>query len=99
MTKLSRFATLATCLMVAAVVSLTAQEVIDATAMGTSTQLGKNVSVKLIIERWSTKEEQQTLTQAFHNDQIHQLYDDLDKTSPVVQILIPGTLGYTRYLN
>lgn len=94
MTKVSRFATLATCLMVATVVSVTAQEVIDATAIGTSTQLGKNVSVKLIIERWSTKEEQQTLTQAFQKGQNQGLYDALEKMKPVGRIQIPGTLGY-----
>ena len=42
-----------------------AQETIDATAMGTSTQLGKNVGVKMIITSWSTKEDQKTLSDAF----------------------------------
>ena len=47
-----------------------AQETIDATAMGTSTQLGKNVSIKLIINSWSTKEDQKTLHKHFRRDRI-----------------------------
>ena len=34
-------------------------ETIDATAMGTSTQMGRTVSVKIIIQRYSTDEERQ----------------------------------------
>jgi hypothetical protein len=40
-------------------------ETIDATAMGTSTQMGKNVSVKVTITRFSTPEEKQLLVAAF----------------------------------
>src|SRR6516165_10462574 len=94
MTKLSRFATVATCLMVAAAVSVAAQEVIDATAMGTSTQLGKNVSVKLIIQRWSTQEDKKTLDEAFAKGQNQGLVDALQKMKAVGRIQIPGTLGY-----
>ena len=52
--KLKMSATLAACLAVASLASLSAvaQETFDATAMGTSTQLGKNVSIKLIITSW-----------------------------------------------
>jgi hypothetical protein len=69
MSRISRLVALATRLTMAPAVSVAAQEVIDATAMGTSTQLGKNVSVKVIIERWSTKEDQRRSTQAFQKGQ------------------------------
>jgi hypothetical protein len=36
-------------------------ETIDATAMGTSTQMGRNVSVKLVINRFSTQEDREEL--------------------------------------
>jgi len=62
--------------------------------MGTSTQLGKNVSVKLIIERWSTKEDQKTIDDAFAKGQNQGLFDALQKMKPVGRIQIPGTLGY-----
>lgn len=94
MTKLLTFATFAACLTIAVAVSVAAQEVIDATAMGTSTQLGKNVSVKLIIERWSTKEDQKTIDDAFAKGQNQGLFDALQKMKPVGRIQIPGTLGY-----
>ena len=50
------------CLAVAAALAglaANAQETIDATAMGTSTQMGKNVSIKLIITAYSTPEDKQ----------------------------------------
>jgi len=71
-----------------------AQEVIDATALGTSTQLGKDVPVKLIISRFSTPEERQTIIQAFQKGQNQGLFDALQKMKPVGRIQIPGTLGY-----
>src|SRR6516225_9531805 len=93
MTKVVRLTVLAACL-IAAAVSVAAQEVIDATAMGTSTQLGKNVSVKLIIQRWSTKEDQKTIDDAFAKGQNQGLVNALEKMKPVGRIQIPGTLGY-----
>jgi hypothetical protein len=71
-----------------------AQEVIDATAMGTSTQMGKNISVKLIINRWSTKEDQKTLNDAFKAGQNQGLVKALEKMKSVGRIQIPGTIGY-----
>jgi hypothetical protein len=73
---------------------LTAQETIDATAMGTSTQLGKNVDVKIIITSWSTKEDRKTLDDAFKQGQNQGLVNALEKMKPVGRIQIPGTLGY-----
>ena len=40
-------------------------ETIDATAWGTSTQLGKNIGVTLIIYEWSTPDDKAALTEAF----------------------------------
>jgi len=93
MTKVVRLTVLAACL-IAAAVSVAAQEVIDATAMGTSTQLGKNVSVKLIIQRWSTQEDKKTLDEAFAKGQNQGLVDALQKMKAVGRIQIPGTVGY-----
>ena len=44
-------------------------ETIDAQAMGTSTQLGRNVGIKVIINRYSTPEERQILVDAFKRGQ------------------------------
>ena len=71
-----------------------AQEVIDATALGTSTQLGRDVPVKLIINRFSTPEERQAVIQAFQKGQNQGLYDALQKMKPDGRIQIPGTVGY-----
>ena len=71
-----------------------AQEVIDATAVGTSTQLGKNVSIKLILNSYSTKADQKTLDDAFKAGQNQGLVNALEKMKPVGRIQIPGTLGY-----
>jgi len=71
-----------------------AQETIDSTAVGTSTQLGKNVSVKIIITQWSTKQDQKTLVDAFKQGQNDGLVKALEKMKSVGRIQIPGTLGY-----
>ena len=67
---------------------------IDATAMGTSTQLGKNVSIKVIINQFSTAEDRQVLVDAFKKGQNQGLVDALSKMKPVGRIAITGTLGY-----
>lgn len=67
---------------------------IDATAMGTSTQLGANVSVKVIINRFSTNEDRQVLVAAFQKGQGPGLVDALSKMKPAGRIAITGTLGY-----
>ncbi|MBV8673270.1 MAG: hypothetical protein JOZ33_07530 [Acidobacteriaceae bacterium] len=68
--------------------------IIDATAMGTSTQLGANVSIKVTINRFSTEEERQQLIAAFKKGQSQGLVDALSKMQPVGRIAITGTLGY-----
>jgi hypothetical protein len=67
---------------------------IDATAQGTSTQLGRTVSIKVIINRFSTEEERQQLIAAFKQGQSPGLVKALSKMPPVGRIAITGTLGY-----
>ena len=67
---------------------------IDATAMGTSTQLGATVNVKVIIKRFSTEEERQQLIAAFKQGQSQGLVKALSEMEPVGRIAITGTIGY-----
>ncbi len=69
-------------------------ETIDATAMGTSTQLGRNVNVKVIIYEYSTDEDRQILVDAFKKGQNQGLVNALTKMKSVGRIAITGTLGY-----
>src|SRR5271169_4355881 len=69
-------------------------ETIDATAYGTSTQLGRNVGVTLIIYEYSTPEDRQILVDAFQKGQNQGLVNALQKMKAVGRIQIPGTLGY-----
>src|SRR5208283_308534 len=68
-------------------------EVIDATAMGTSTQLGKTVSVKIIINKYSTQEDKQAFIEAYKKGQNKGLVDALEKAPSVGNIAITGTVG------
>jgi hypothetical protein len=68
-------------------------ETIDATAMGTGTQLGKTISVKLIIYRYSTEDDRAILVDAFKKGQNQGLVDTLSKMKPVGRIAITGTVG------
>ena len=69
-------------------------ETIDARAMGTSTQMGQNVGVKVIINQFSTQEDRQVLVEAFKKGQSQGLVKALTKMKPVGRIAITGTLGY-----
>src|SRR5664279_1052900 len=69
-------------------------ETIDAIAYGTSTQLGRNVGVTLIIYEYSTPEDRQILVDAFQKGQNQGLVNALEKMKAVGRIQIPGTLGY-----
>jgi len=69
-------------------------ETIDATAYGTSTQLGRNVGVTVIIYEFSTPEDRQVLVEAFQKGQNQGLVNALQKMKAVGRIQIPGTLGY-----
>jgi hypothetical protein len=69
-------------------------ETIDATAYGTSTQLGRNVGITVIIYEFSTPETRQALVEAFQKGQNQGLVNALEKMPAVGRIQIPGTLGY-----
>ena len=69
-------------------------ETIDATAYGTSTQLGANVGVTVIIYEFSTPEDRQILVEAFQKGQNQGLVNALSNMKAVGRIQIPGTLGY-----
>lgn len=69
-------------------------ETIEATAMGTGTQLGQNVEIRLIIYDFSTLEERQVLVQAFTQGQNEGLVNALTKMRAVGRISLTGTVGY-----
>lgn len=69
-------------------------ETIDATAWGTSTQLGRNVGITLVIYEYSTPADQDILMQAFQKGQNQGLVNALEKMKAVGHISITGTLGY-----
>jgi hypothetical protein len=69
-------------------------ETIDATAMGTSTQMGGIVNVKVIIYEFSTDEDRQILIEAFKKGQNQGLVNALTKMKSVGRIAITGTIGY-----
>jgi hypothetical protein len=57
-------------------------ETIDAQAMGTNTQMGRNVAVKVIIQQFSTQEDRQVLVDAFKNGQSQGLVKALTNMKP-----------------
>jgi hypothetical protein len=69
-------------------------ETIEATAMGTGTQMGQIISVRLLIYDYSTIEERETLLQAFTKGQNQGLVNALSKMRAVGRIAITGTLGF-----
>jgi hypothetical protein len=69
-------------------------ETIDATAFGTSTQLGRNFGVKILIYEFSSPEDRDILVQAFQQGQNKGLVNALEKMKSVGRISIPGTLGF-----
>jgi len=85
-------------LLAAATLALSAddrgEEVIDATAMGTSTQMGRVISVKVTIYDFSTDEDRAILVYAFKQGQNEGLVNALTKMKSVGRIAITGTIGY-----
>jgi hypothetical protein len=69
-------------------------ETIEASAMGTSTQLGEVVGVSIEIYDFSTPEDRQLLVQAFEKGQNQGLVNALSKMKAVGHCSITGTLGY-----
>ena len=69
-------------------------ETIDATAFGTSTQLGRNFGIKIMIYEFSSPEDRDILVQSFQKGQNDGLVNALEKMKSVGRITIPGTVGY-----
>jgi hypothetical protein len=67
---------------------------IQATAMGTSTQLGRVVSVNLIIKEITSDEERAGMLQAFQQKGNEGLVNALDKMKSKGRMSVTGTLGY-----
>ena len=67
---------------------------IDATAMGTSTQLGKTISIKVNIHQFSTDEDRAILVEAYKKGQNQGLVNALTKMKAEGHIAITGTIGY-----
>ena len=69
-------------------------ETIEATAMGTGTQMGQVIGISVEIYEYSTPEDRQTLIEAFNKGQNQGLVNALTKMHAVGHISITGTLGY-----
>jgi hypothetical protein len=69
-------------------------ETIEASAMGTSTQLGQVVGISVEIYDFSTPEDRQVLVEAFEKGQNNGLVNALSKMKAVGHCSITGTLGY-----
>jgi hypothetical protein len=80
----------------ATAVSATAQvETIDARARGTSTQMGKQFDVKVIINQFSTAQDRETLKDAFTKGGQDALVSALSKMKGVGRLRLPSTVGYS----
>ena len=69
-------------------------ETIEASAMGTGTQMGAVIGVTLDIYDWSTPEDRQILIEAFKKGQNQGLVNALSKMKAVGHCSITGTIGY-----
>lgn len=69
-------------------------ETIEATAMGTGTQMGQNAGISVEIYDFSTPEERQVLVDAFNKGQNQGLVNALTKMRAVGHISVTGTIGY-----
>jgi len=69
-------------------------ETIEAQAFGTSTQMGQNIGIKVMIFEFSTEESRQALVAAYTKGQNQGLVNALSKMPAVGRIAITGTLGY-----
>lgn len=67
---------------------------IQAQAMGEQTQLGQNFGVNIIIEEFSTADDQKALLEAFSQKQNEGLVNALSKMSSKGRLSVIGTLGY-----
>jgi hypothetical protein len=69
-------------------------ETIEASAMGTGTQMGQIYEFRLVINEYSTMEDRQVLVQAFDKGQNQGLVNALSRMRAVGRVSLTGTLGY-----
>jgi len=69
-------------------------ETIEATATGTSTQMGSQFSVTLVIYDYSTPADKQILIEAFQKGKDQGLVNALSRMKAAGHIEVTGTLGY-----
>lgn len=67
---------------------------ISSNAMGTSTQLGRLVSVDIRVNSYSTAEDQKALLEAFQENGSQGLTNAVDKMASKGRIAVTGTVGY-----
>ena len=67
---------------------------IQAQAMGQAQQMGRNFSVNIIIEEFSTPDDQKVLLEAFNEKGNEGLVNALSRMKSKGRIAITGTLGY-----
>ena len=90
-----RVVALAALLLLASVASAqNKRETFGATAMGEGTYFGKTFNVTIIIEEYSTAEDQQVLLEAFNLGGNRGVVNALSKMGSKGRIAITGTLGY-----
>lgn len=70
------------------------KEVFQAVAMGQGTQMGRTFSINIIIEEYSTPEDQQALLEAFKSKGMKGLSNALSKMKTKGRLSMTGTLGY-----
>lgn len=70
------------------------KQVFQATAMGEGTQMGRTANVTIIIEEFSTADDQQALLQAFQAKGMKGLTNALSKMKAKGRLAVTGTLGY-----
>jgi hypothetical protein len=69
-------------------------EDVQAVAFGTSTQLGRTFNLNIIIQSYSTPQDQQVLLEAFNKGGNEGLVEALEKMPARGRISAPGLLGY-----
>ena len=70
-------------------------ETIDARAHGTSTQMGKDFDVKVIINQFSSPEDRAVLKAAFQKGGNDELAKALSRMKGVGRLRLPSTVGYS----
>ncbi len=81
------------CLLLAGTVMAQERITIQAYAWGTSTQMGHQLPVKIIIEQLSTAEDQKTLLDAFNRSGHQGVLEALQRMKPKGRIALEGTVG------